>query len=166
MPSAVLDGNPAVDPDRARRAAGLSSNNLEASLARVMQEPRRGQRDRLQAVLVADATLRRIAGRLTAIALDPLPSHRKAEASPAAAWVIAALNALMEGGANPPAPANSGIEMLDRLARQVQLLPDILHRVDPQHARPGNPPTETGGRAPADAMPSAQIAQANATPAR
>ena len=46
-----------ADPARARRAAGLASNNLEASLQRAMHEPRRGQRDRLQAVLVADGAV-------------------------------------------------------------------------------------------------------------
>ena len=99
-----------------------------------MQEPRRGQRDRLQAVLVADATLRRIAGRLTAIALDPPPAHRNAVFSETAAWVIAALNALTDGDSLPTAAGASGVEMLDRLARQVALLPDILRRVDPEEA--------------------------------
>jgi hypothetical protein len=139
--AAVLEGNPGVDADRARRAAGLASNNLEASLARVMQEPRRGQRDRLQAVLIADATLRRIAGRLTAIALDPpalhgTPAlHRTQGGTTVSAWVIAALNALTDGDSVPAVPAASGVEMLDRLARQVQLLPDILRRVEAGQTR-------------------------------
>ncbi len=128
--AAVLDGNPGVNADKARRNAGLASNNLEASLARVMQEPRRGQRDRLQAVLVADATLRRIAGRLTAIALDPPAGHRSAAWPATANWAIAALNALVDGAELPPAPAASGIDMLDRLSRQVALLGDTLSRVD------------------------------------
>jgi uncharacterized membrane protein YccC len=128
--AAVLEGNPGIDADRARRAAGLASNNLEASLARVMQEPRRGQRNRLQAVLVADATLRRIAGRLTAISLDPPPAHRQAVFSETASWVIAALNALTEDSLPPPAPVASGVDMLDRLARQVTLLPDLMRRME------------------------------------
>jgi hypothetical protein len=129
--TAVLEGNPAIDGDRCRRAAGLASNNLEASLARVMQEPRRGQRDRLQAVLVADATLRRIAGRLTSLALDPPGAHRKPNFTATAAWVVAALNALTEGAHVPPQPPASGIDMLDRLARQVALLLPIMQRIDP-----------------------------------
>ena len=124
--AAVLEGNPGLHADRARRAAGLASNNLEASLARAMQEPRRGQRDRLQAVLVADATLRRIAGRLTAIALDPTPQRGAAEA----AWAIAALYALAAGDAVAATPAASGADMVDRLVRQVALLPPIMSRVD------------------------------------
>jgi uncharacterized membrane protein YccC len=131
--AAVLGGNPGVDVDRARRAAGLASNNLEASLARVMQEPRRGQRDRLQAVLVADATLRRIAGRLTALALDPPPPARRAALG---AWAVNALTALTEDSPPPPSPAAIGDDMLDRLARQVQLLPGILARLAEAHPAP------------------------------
>jgi uncharacterized membrane protein YccC len=126
--AAVLERHPGVAADRARRAAGLASNNLEVSLGRVMQEPGRGQRDRLEAVLVADATLRRIAGRLTAIALDPLPQDAGAEA----AWVISALQALTEGDAVLPAPMPCGRDGLDRLARQTALLPAIMQRVDGQ----------------------------------
>jgi uncharacterized membrane protein YccC len=119
---AVLAPAPGVDANKARRAAGLASNNLEASLARAMQEPRRGQRNRLQAALVADATLRRVAGRLVAISLGGACS------GPVCAWVVQALAALSEGGALPPRPAQSGGDMADRLARQVALLPEVLSR--------------------------------------
>jgi uncharacterized membrane protein YccC len=121
---AVLDPQPGVDVNKARRAVGLASNNLEASLARVMQEPRRGQRNRLQAVLVADATLRRIAGRLVAISLAGSCS------GPVCLWVVAALRALSEGLSIPPRPLASGGEMPDSLARQVAVLPEILARID------------------------------------
>jgi hypothetical protein len=40
------------------------------------------------------------------------------------------LNALVDGAELPPAPAASGIDMLDRLSRQVALLGDTLSRVD------------------------------------
>ncbi len=123
-------GDPGRGADRARREAGLASNNLEASLARVMQEPRRGQRDRLQAVLTADATLRRISGRLTALALDPLPTPRSAAVAGAAAWIVVALQALGSGAAQAAAPVKaSGVETLDRLARQVQMLAEIDGRI-------------------------------------
>jgi uncharacterized membrane protein YccC len=121
---AVLLPSPGVDVSRARRAAGLASNNLEASLARAMQEPRRGQRDRLQAVLVADATLRRIAGRLVAISLGD------GRRGPVCAWVVRAMEALAEGGELPPRPGESGGDMADRLARQVAVLPEVLARID------------------------------------
>ncbi len=57
--------------DRARRAAGMASNNLEASISRALTEPGTTGRDRLEAALVIDAALRRIAGRLSAMQLDP-----------------------------------------------------------------------------------------------
>jgi uncharacterized membrane protein YccC len=54
--------------ERARRAAGLASNALEASLQRALLEPRRGSAAaRLEAALTIDAALRRVAGRLTAV---------------------------------------------------------------------------------------------------
>jgi uncharacterized membrane protein YccC len=120
--AAVLNPSPDHDPEAARRAAGLASNNLEASLARAMQEPHRGQRDRVQAVLVADATLRRIAGRLVAISLAG------SGGGPVARWVVGALGCLAAGRVPPPRPAVEGGAMLDRLARQVDLLPEILGR--------------------------------------
>jgi uncharacterized membrane protein YccC len=141
---AVLEPAPGVDVSRARRAAGLASNNLEASLARAMQEPRRGQRDRLQAVLVADATLRRVAGRLVAISLG------EACRGPVCAWVVRALEALAEGSVVPVRPAESGGEMADRLARQVAVLPEVLMRIDAGLAalpQAGLPPSATGSGA-------------------
>ncbi len=111
------------DPARERRQAGLASNNLEASLQRAMHEPQRGQRDRLQAVLVADATLRRIAGRLAAISLDA-----QAADAQQAAWVVETLHALEQGVAASERPMTSGAEQLDRLTRQVELLGKTLTR--------------------------------------
>ena len=124
LAAAVLSAAPGVDVSKARRAAGLSSNNLEASLARVMQEPRRGQRDRVQAVLVADATLRRIAGRLVAISLGP-PCR-----GVVCNWAVAALEALAEGASVPSRPKEKGSEMAERLARQVAVLPEVLAKID------------------------------------
>ncbi len=102
-----------------RRQAGLTSNNLEASLQRAMHEPRRGQRDRLQATLMADGALRRIAGRLSAISIGP-----KLEAGePVRAWIPAALLAAAEASPLPARPpASEGSQQLDTLAQQVALL--------------------------------------------
>jgi uncharacterized membrane protein YccC len=120
---AVLNPSPDHDAERARRAAGLASNNLEASLARAMQEPRRGQRTRFEAALVADAALRRVAGRLIAISLAG------AGGGPVARWVVVALAALAARRPVPPRPSGQGAPMLDRLARQVELLNEVLVRV-------------------------------------
>jgi len=114
--AAVLrPGEAGVSVDQARRAAGLACNNLEASLARALQEPARGQRDAVQAALAADAALRRIGGRLTAMALHG--------ASGGGGWVVEALAALADGRAVPAGGATG-----DRLARQVGALPEILTR--------------------------------------
>jgi uncharacterized membrane protein YccC len=120
---AVLNPSPDHDAERARRAAGLASNNLEASLARAMQEPRRGQRTRFEAALIADAALRRVAGRLIAISLAG------AGGGPVARWVVVALAALAARRPMPPRPSGQGATMMDRLARQVELLNEVLVRV-------------------------------------
>jgi uncharacterized membrane protein YccC len=122
--AAVLNPAPGIDAEVARRAAGLASNNLEASLARAMQEPRRGQREGLNAALVADATLRRIAGRLIAISITG--PHR---GGPLGKWVVEALAAITAHRALPARPAGAGHDMLERLARQVAVLPEILVRL-------------------------------------
>ena len=116
---------PHADPGRERRQSGLASNNLEASLQRAMHEPLRGQRDRMQAVLAADATLRRIAGRLAAISLDPAQRPDKA----ASAWVVAALRAMAGGRPSPPRSGRWECgEQFNRLARQIELLGFTLQR--------------------------------------
>jgi len=116
------------DPARERSRAGLASNNLEASLQRAMHEPRRGQRDRLQSVLVADAAMRRIAGRLVALSLNPAETPPNAAAL--ADWTITTLEALTTGRAPPKRPDTGAPEGLERLARQVELLSFTLSRDD------------------------------------
>ncbi len=59
------------DVENARRAAGLASNNLEASLSRALLEPRRAGFARFEPALAIDAALRRMAGRLLALQHDP-----------------------------------------------------------------------------------------------
>jgi len=117
-----------ADPGPARRQAGLASNNLEATLQRAMHEPRRGQRDRLQSTLVADAALRRIAGRLVTLSIDPQSACAPA-AAPTRQWIMQTLQALAEGNPTDPRPETpSAIEGLERLARQVELLDFSLRR--------------------------------------
>jgi uncharacterized membrane protein YccC len=114
--------------DAKRRTAGLASNNLEASLQRAMHEPRRTHRARLAAVLIADAALRRIAGRLAALALLE-PQARQENGQSTRAWVCEALAALADGQSPPLRPEETTrIEMLDRLARQVELLSGVLEK--------------------------------------
>ena len=123
---AVLGKTGAVD--LARRQAGLATNNLEAAIERALHEPRRGQGTRLLHLRVADATLRRIGGRLTAWSLDPAPIEN-AQNCAQAAWVQAALADLADArrpSLRPPGMAAD--ETLARMARQVEMLAGTLHR--------------------------------------
>ena len=121
----LLGGGDATAVDRARRAAGVASNNLETSISRALNEPRRSQRAELQSAMVMDAALRRMAGRLSALQLDP---HHADGISPDALrrwrdWIGVALRALAEGAGVPdPRPAGRAPDALVRIARQIELL--------------------------------------------
>ena len=124
------EGTP-VATEAARRAAGVASNNFEASLSRAIQEPLRGNRDRLEAAMVADATLRRAAGRLSALRHASY-AHANIDAKTWRAWsdwIAGALATLAQGeGPIPPRPAKAELESLGRIARQVELLETVLRR--------------------------------------
>ncbi len=121
--------------EAARRAAGIASNNLEASLARALHEPHRGQRERLEIALLADAALRRLAGRLVAMRLAPVSLAAGDRATLAAwrEWIGQALDALAAGATlsapAPAAPADPALaEALGRIARQIDLIAGALER--------------------------------------
>ena len=125
--------------EAARRAAGVAANNLEASLSRALQEPRRRQRDWLEAAMVVDATLRRIGGRLAVLqheawsreALDP-DAWRTWRS-----WIGGTLDAFAAGQpAPPPRPEGAKLESLSRIARQIELLERPLNRL--AHHRRGS----------------------------
>ncbi|ATR21252.1 Integral membrane protein [Roseomonas mucosa] len=133
---AVLAGTqPDSRIEASRRAAGVSTNNLESSLSRAMQEP--GQdRARIEAGLVVDATLRRIAGRLAALRHDPGLRDALDDASwqAWAEWLHASLAALAEARLGPlPRPAaiaeGPALEPLARIVRQVELLQGPIGRL-------------------------------------
>ena len=111
--------------EQARRAAGVASNNLETSLSRALNEPRRNQREALQSAMVIDAALRRMAGRLSALQLDP---HHADTLSAGALrlwrdWICTALRRLAKGEPVPgPRPAGYAPDALLRIARQIELL--------------------------------------------
>ncbi|MGC8522956.1 MAG: FUSC family protein [Acidibrevibacterium sp.] len=121
--------------EAARRAAGIASNNLEASLARALHEPHRRQRARLETALLADAALRRLAGRLAAMRLAAAPIAAADHPTLAAwrAWIGPALDALAAGAipATPaPYPPNDPTlaEALGRIARQIDLIAGARRR--------------------------------------
>jgi uncharacterized membrane protein YccC len=115
--------------DQARRGAGMSSNNLEASLSRALQEPGRGERKRLEAALTVDATLRRIAGRLSALQHDPPQGVDAATWHIWRDWCATSLQALAQREAiTAPRPPAGTHEALDRIGLQVELLDGALSR--------------------------------------
>lgn len=110
---------PRGEADAARRAAGLASNNLEAALSRLMLEPRRAD---YGPALTEDAALRRLAGRLLAVQLDPDPGRPDA-----AAWRRWIREGLTGDGAPPAPPPVAGAsptaaDALSRMARQVAMI--------------------------------------------
>jgi uncharacterized membrane protein YccC len=118
--TALLDGLPA--PDAARRAAGLASNNLEASLSRALLEPHKHRDPAIERGALVDAALRRMAGRLSVLALDrpDLPPDSRHLWQEWQSWLETGLTA--KPGARPKLPDDPAAETLTRLARQVELI--------------------------------------------
>ncbi len=127
----LLQEVPDAALDAARRAAGMASNNLEASLSRALQEPRRAARAGLETAMTVDAALRRLAGRLSALQHDPaLAGDFGPEALRAwREWLAAAFAALTAGAPLPGgSPAIEGTGPLARIARQLELMDGALRR--------------------------------------
>jgi len=131
--ASLAGSGPAAAVEAARRAAGVASNSLEASISRALTEPGAAGRDRLEAALVIDAALRRCAGRLSAMQLDPA---RLRAASPAAAlaawrdWIGGAMRALAAGEtALPPRPDVAAADPPVRIARQIELMAGAMARM-------------------------------------
>ncbi len=115
--------------EAARRAAGVASNNLEASLSRALQEPGRTHRRKLETMMAADAGLRRLGGALLALDHDTHADDGLADDGWAAwsRWVPQALDGLAEGersrAPSPPAPPAG---TLARIGRVVEILGDVV----------------------------------------
>ncbi len=125
----LLGEQPAAALDAVRRAAGVASNNLEASLARALQEPRRSARAGLEAAMVVDAALRRLAGRLSSFQHDPASVPGPAELAAWRDWLRLAFQALADGEPLPPGqPRHEPDGAMARIARQVALIDGALRR--------------------------------------
>lgn len=118
---------------RARRAAGIASNNLESCLHRALLEPH-GDDPQLAAALTVDAALRRMAGRISALQLERPPRPDPDGWRAWAAWIGAAANRLASGGGalplRPPLPQDDSAltETLARLGRQMDVAAGALAR--------------------------------------
>lgn len=106
-----------------RRAAGLASNNLEASIARALAEPHGKHEQSLLKAAATDAAMRRLAGRLSLLAVErpkiPVPDQPLWKA-----WETWLQTALQQHKLNPrpELPEGLGAEDLLRIVRQVELM--------------------------------------------
>lgn len=123
-----------VDPpalDAARRAAGLSSNALEALITRALLNFGRQDTEALEAAMAIDAALRRCAGRLATLQHDPAVAGCM---TPEALrtwrhWIGSSLRLLAEGRTGlPPRPETTN-DTLARITRQIELMEGALRRL-------------------------------------
>ena len=115
-----------------RRAAGVTTNSLEALITRALLEPGRRNQDTLEAAMVIDAALRRFAGRLTVLPYDPTLTVDTAVGTVRAwrDWVTASMRLLANGVTELPArPSGSDNDALGRIARQIDLMAGAMTRV-------------------------------------
>jgi hypothetical protein len=121
----------------------VASNNLEASLSRALLEPGRRGRDRLEAAMVVDAALRRVAGRISAMQIDPTLRGGSVLAA-WRAWIIQ-VGELLDGAAPLALPARPDrlpsdavlAESLERIARQFEVAAGALRRYGAHSFRSG-----------------------------
>lgn len=133
--SLILGEADEASVERARRAAGLATNNVEAAVARALLEPRHKHDDRLEAAMVIDAALRRLAGRLAAMQFDP----GQTAALSREAWL--AWREWASGGLRDQAAGQSSLkphpeleegphtQALGRIARQIELIAGAMARI-------------------------------------
>jgi uncharacterized membrane protein YccC len=117
---------------QARRAAGVSTNALEALITRALLEPGKQYRDPLEAAMVVDAALRRCAGRLAAVLHDPAVKERVPRATLRLwrDWVGDSMRRLAAGNtALSPRPGSSETYALGRIARQIELMAGAVQRL-------------------------------------
>jgi uncharacterized membrane protein YccC len=122
--------------EQARRAAGMASNNAEASLQRILLEPARSDTRRLEAALTIDAAMRRIAGRVSALQVAAASHpHVRAAWERWREWIEEASTRLAQGRSDlPPRPAvpegDLDAEALASIGRQLDLAAGALARLD------------------------------------
>lgn len=117
---------------QARRAAGVTTNSLEALITRALLEPGDKKRDPLEAAMVVDAALRRCAGRLATLQHDPaIASNTSADTLRVwRDWTGTSMRLLASGQTSlPPRPGGTENDVLARLARQIELMSGAMERL-------------------------------------
>ena len=117
---------------QARRAAGVSSNALEALITRALLEPGKQNQDPLEAAMVIDAALRRCAGRLASVQHDPRLATAVSRETLRTwrEWVGQSMHRLSEGKTDLlPRPPGSTTDALSRIARQIELMAGTMKRL-------------------------------------
>jgi uncharacterized membrane protein YccC len=118
--------------DQARRTAGVTTNDLEALISRVLLEPGKTHRDQLETAMVVDAALRRYAGRIACLQHDPVLTTK----TPAETlltwrdWIVSSMQSLASGSIElPPRPPDTETDALPRIARQIELIAGAMGRL-------------------------------------
>ena len=118
--------------DHARRAAGVTTNSLEALITRALLEPGNKNRDPLEAAMVVDAALRRCVGRLARLQYDKvivsnIPAQTWRDWRD---WVGTSFRMMASGATDlPPRPAAAPNDALARIARQIELMSGAMQRL-------------------------------------
>lgn len=125
-------GERANNQAAARSAAGIATNTLEALITRVLLQPGKGPRDKLEAAMVVDAALRRFAGRLTTLPLDPSYAADLPKQTLGAwrDWIAGAMQGLASGRNDlAPRPTGAATDTLLHMARQIELMAGVMGRL-------------------------------------
>ncbi|ABI61301.1 FUSC family protein [Granulibacter bethesdensis] len=130
--SALIGEAPQDMAHQARRQAGLTSNNLEASLSRTMLEPRRSSMAaRIEPVMLADTALRRIAGRLSVLHLASRDGIDRDQLIIWKDWIAMAFNhieARLDATRAPAVPVSS-LPPRPEVEESAEALQEALHRI-------------------------------------
>jgi uncharacterized membrane protein YccC len=125
-----------VDADtveQARREAGIANNAFEATINRALLEPGASEVG-LEAALVIDAALRRLAGRLSALRFETQTMPKEALRR-WGDWITAGLDAVAAGHSTlSERPAQPETDAILRLARQVELMAGAVERLESKPA--------------------------------
>jgi uncharacterized membrane protein YccC len=130
--SALLGETTEAELDQVRRAAGVTTNALEALITRALLEPGNKKQDALEAAMVVDAALRRCAGRLATLQHDAaLALNIQAETLRVwRGWIGGCMKLLASGKTElPPRPDALGNAALARIARQIELMSGAMERL-------------------------------------